>query len=234
MTEIIITGLLIFIAFLVSASCGLGGSLILIPGLSWILGIKEGIVVSAVLLGSNNLVKLFFYRKDIRLRPSLRLLVCMVAGAIGGALLMMQADPKLLSLFLLFHILLSFFIQVKSSETSRKTAGSVFSFLSGFCSGLAGTSGPLKGLAVKTYMGNKAEIVATASLLSFATDSTKAIIYLNNFSSDILQVQWLVYSILVMPVATGLGRFLNRNMSVKAYEALFYFVMSGYVLRLLI
>jgi uncharacterized membrane protein YfcA len=232
--DILFPGILIFISFLVSASCGLGGSLILIPGLSWILGIKEGIVMSSLLLGLNNLVKLFFYRKEIRCRPSFQLLFLMLAGTALGALLMLKANSKLLSLFLFVHVLLSFLIQHKATETVKRKTGLLFSFLSGFCSGFTGTSGPLKGLAVKCFMNIKTEVVAAASILSLASDSLKSTIYLQNFSTDIVNLQWLGYSIIIMPLATWMGRSLNKKMSSRAYDTLFYFVMGGYVIRILL
>lgn len=48
-----------------SASAGLGGSLILVPLLALTVGTKEGIALAALLLAANNLVKLVAYRGTI-------------------------------------------------------------------------------------------------------------------------------------------------------------------------
>lgn len=228
----IFIAVIIFLSFLVSSSCGLGGSLILIPVLSAVLGIKEGIVVASILLGINNLVKVFFFRRGIKLKPISFLLVLMIAGTVIGSFLMLKADTNFLTGFLIFHLLLAFFIQRKATISVQRKTGLTYSFLSGFCSGLSGTSGPLKGLAVKCYMNEKLGIVAAASVLSLATDTTKSVIYLSQYTPTALTMEWFIYSIVVMPIATALGRYINQTMSLKAYEVLFYFVMTGYVFRL--
>ena len=145
---------------------------------------------------------------------------------------MLKADKTFLTIFRMFHLLLSFFIQRKATAVIQKKAGLGFSFLSGLCSGLSGTSGPLKGLAVKCYMNSKVEIVAAAAVLSLATDTVKSVIYLTQYTPTTLTIEWLLYSVAVMPIATGLGRYINKAMSLKAYEVLFYFVMTGYIFRL--
>ena len=194
----------IFLAFFVSASCGLGGSLILIPVLSAVLGIKEGIVISSILLGLNNIIKVIFFRGNIKFKPVSFLMILMMAGAVIGSFMMLKANSHILTIFLVFNIAISFLIQQYTSLKLQKNAGLIFSFLSGFCSGLSGTSGPLKGLAVKCHMHTKMEIVAAASLLSLATDSVKSVIYLSQSTPSALSFEWLVYSVAVMPVATAM------------------------------
>ena len=52
-------------AFTVSATFGLGGSLILVPALSLALGTKEGVALAALLLALNNVPKCAIYRRTI-------------------------------------------------------------------------------------------------------------------------------------------------------------------------
>ena len=47
---------LVYASFTISASAGLGGSLLLVPTLVVFLGSKEGIALAALLLASNNLI----------------------------------------------------------------------------------------------------------------------------------------------------------------------------------
>jgi len=56
------------LAFLLSASAGLGGSLLLVPVLALLLGPKQGIAVAALLLMGNNFAKVIAFRKTIPLR----------------------------------------------------------------------------------------------------------------------------------------------------------------------
>ena len=227
------TAIFIFAAFFVSAACGMGGSLILIPALSLVLGVKEGIVLSSLLLGINNIFKLWYYRKDVQLKDSLALLVIMGLGAVAGAFLMVQMEQKILAILLFINIGISFLVQRTSNMDVQKGTGLGYALLSGFCSGLSGTSGPLKGLAVRCYFREKASVVATASLLSFATDMLKSGVYFSQ-QNWLINPYLLLLGIAMMPLATYWGQKFNRAMSTRAYDALFYTVMSGYVVRLFI
>ena len=57
-------------SFAVSASAGLGGSLILVPTLALVLGTKEGVAMAALLLAGNNVVKVIAYRRSLPFRSA--------------------------------------------------------------------------------------------------------------------------------------------------------------------
>ena len=54
----VLTLIAVAVSFTVSASAGLGGSLVLVPILALVLGTKEGVALAALLLAANNVVKL--------------------------------------------------------------------------------------------------------------------------------------------------------------------------------
>ena len=225
--------LLIFCSFLLSASCGMGGSLLLIPGLSMALGIKEGIVTASILLALNNCIKLFFYRNSLRFRLIWVLGIVMGIGAFTGALVLFSVSDDLLALFLFAQIILCFISDIMQRNIQlRKSIGIFFAAMSGFCSGISGMGGPLKGMAVKSWVIDKGSGVAAVACLSLVTDVVKTGVYLSKFSPQWLTTQWILFCLCMMPVATALGRNLNNRMSTKAYNTLFYFVLSGYVFRL--
>jgi len=207
---------------------------VLIPAVSLLMGVKEGIVLNSLLLGINNIIKVWYYRKDVRLLDSLALLVPMALGTMIGAMLMLKLHEHVLAIFLLLNVCIAYGVQRYSSEELQQGTGVGYAALSGLCSGLSGTSGPLKGLAVKCFHKGKSHVVATASLLSLVTDALKSGIYFSAGHSWHLNVYLLIASIAMMPLATGLGQKLNKGMSAKAYDALFYTVMSGYVVRLFV
>ncbi len=230
----IVACIVIFLSFLLSASCGLGGSLLLIPMLSLVLGVKEGIVLSSLLLGLNNIVKALYYRQYIRWKQTLWLLLPMAGGAAIGAVAMVHMQADWLGYFMAMHIIVSFAVQRWATTSIQKSTGIGYAALSGFCSGLSGTSGPLKGIAVRCFYQSKTTLVAAASVLSLATDSIKSGIYLSQIPGIAGNMMLLGFGIVIMPFATGLGRYLNQQMSTRVYDALFYTVMGGYVMRLFI
>lgn len=219
---------------MLSASCGLGGSLLLIPTLTLMIGVKEGIVLSSILLGLNNVVKTFYYRHNIKIKASIALLVPMVIGSAIGALLMVQLNSRFLGFFLLAHICISFFIQRFSNNRIQKATGLGYAGLAGICSGLSGTSGPLKGIAVRCFHQSKTSLVATASIISLASDAVKSSVYVTQLSDLSFNPFIIAFGVISMPIASRLGKHINEQMSNRAYDALFYMVMSGYVLRLFI
>lgn len=64
-----------FTALFVSSIAGYGGSLILVPALGAVLGVKEGVALAALLLGWNNVFKVIAYRHTLALRRGWPLLV---------------------------------------------------------------------------------------------------------------------------------------------------------------
>jgi len=159
----------------------------------------------------------------------------MFIGAVIGSFLMMKIDEHLLALILFVNIIFAFIIEKKASFSVRKKISWLYSWLTGFTSGISGTSGPLKGLAIKCTDLDKLQIVAGASVLSFTTDSTKAIIYLSHYNpvkGDSLNL--LLVSICLMPIATLLGKKINHNISNPAYDVLFFSILFGYVVRVVL
>lgn len=227
--------ILIFLSFLISASAGMGGSLLLIPTLSYFIGVRDGIIISSILLGLNNCVKIIVFRKYIRIKNIVYLLLFMLIGAIAGSLLMMKIEEDILAVILFINIIFAFIIEKNAATDVRKKISWMYSGLSGFCSGISGTSGPLKGMAIKCLDLDKLQIVAAASVLSFATDSTKAIIYLSSYNPLVgNSFNLLLVSICMMPVATVLGKRINHKISNVAYDVLFFSILSGYAVRLIL
>ena len=55
----------VYVSFTISASAGLGGSLLMVPTLALFLGTKEGVALAALLLASNNIMKIIAYRETL-------------------------------------------------------------------------------------------------------------------------------------------------------------------------
>ncbi|MBW3667127.1 MAG: sulfite exporter TauE/SafE family protein, partial [Actinobacteria bacterium] len=85
------------VSFMVSASAGLGGSLILVPTLALILGTKEGVALAALLLAANNVVKVFAYRETLPFRKALAVVVLVALGAALGAGLLVAAPEEVVT-----------------------------------------------------------------------------------------------------------------------------------------
>ena len=83
--------LAVYASFTVSASAGLGGSLLLVPTLALFLGTKEGVALAALLLASNNVAKIVAYRETLPFRKAAPIVALIMLGAALGSTLLVNA-----------------------------------------------------------------------------------------------------------------------------------------------
>ena len=160
------------VSFLVSASAGLGGSLILVPSLALALGTKEGVALAALLLAANNVVKVIAYRKTLPFRKSIVVIILVSVGAWVGARLLVSAPVDLVTVAVILSFGLALVAERLQLKRVRRVEGPVLAFASGATSGFSGTSGPLKGMALRQLDLDRAYFVGAASLVSLAGDAT--------------------------------------------------------------
>jgi len=147
------------LSFTLSASAGMGGSLILVPAMSVLFGPKEGVALAALLLAANNVAKVIAYRTVIPLRPVAVVLLLTVLGAALGARLLVAAPEHWVSVAIVVSIVLTFVLERGKSATVRKGVGPVLAFGAGATSGFSGTSGPLKGVALRSLALDRQHLV---------------------------------------------------------------------------
>jgi len=222
-------------AFTVSAAAGLGGSLILVPALALVLGTKEGIALAALLLALNNVVKVIAYRKTIPLADSTLVIVLTIGGSAVGASLLLAATESLVSVAVVTTIGLSLLAErVERGGRARRSTAAPLAFASGATSGFSGTSGPLKGVALRNLALDRFHMAGAASAVSLAGDATKTAIFAD---AGLLATESLILAALCAPlmlVATFTGRRLNRTVGERGYAVLFWTVMCGYSVRLVL
>ncbi len=222
------------LSFTVSASAGLGGSLVLVPTLALILGTKEGIALAALLLGLNNVVKVFAYRESLPFRKAGGIVVGIMIGAFVGSRLLVAVAHQVVAIAVLVSFSVSLLLErFDGTEKLERIGAPTLSVASGATSGFSGTSGPLKGVAVRSLGLGRQHTVGAASLASLAGDLTKTAIFAE---ASLLGQQSLVFaaaSLPLMVVATFGGRRLNRRLGETGYTTLFWTVMGGYSIRII-
>jgi hypothetical protein len=114
----------------------------------------------------------------------------------------------------------------------QRTGGPLLAVASGATSGFSGTSGPLKGMALRQLKLDRAHFVGAASLVSLAGDATKAVVFTEAglLGGDSLFL--VVLAIPLMVLATFSGRRINLSIGERGYTVLFWGVMAGYTFRL--
>lgn len=221
------------VSFTVSASAGLGGSLILVPSLALALGTKEGVALSALLLAVNNVVKVIAYRESLPYRKALMVVVLLALGAALGARLLVAAPESVVTIVVIASFVLALIAERLDLSGLRRLGGPLLAFGSGATSGFSGTSGPLKGMAIRQLDLDRAHFVGAASLASLVGDVTKTAVFTE---AELLSGDSFLLAATALPlmlVATFSGRRINRSIGERGYTFLFWGVMTGYTFRLL-
>lgn len=222
-----------FVSFVVSASAGLGGSLVLVPALSLLLGAKEGVALAALLLGANNVFKIVAYRRTLPARLSVAIVAATIAGAFLGARLLVAAPERVVGVAVVVAMAATFLFERRRLSRTLRASAPVLALGSGLTSGFSGTSGPLKGVAVRTLGLDRLHLVGAASMVSFAGDATKTAVFAQ---ASLLGGGALAFAAAAMPLmalGTWTGRQINQRLGERAFAGLFWGVMAGYSARLL-
>lgn len=219
-------------AFTLSASAGFGGSLILVPTLALVLGTKSGVALAALLLACNNLVKVFAYRKTLPYRKALVVVALVAAGTYLGARLLVTAPERTVTVAVIVGFAAAFLVESLDRARWRRVSSPVLAFAAGATSGFSGTSGPLKGLAVRGLGLDRLHLVGALSLASLVGDATKTAVWTD--AALLTGGDYLVALVCVplMFAATFLGRNINLGIGERGYTGLFWTVMAGCTGRL--
>lgn len=219
-------------AFVLSASAGLGGSLILVPALALLLGSKEGIALAGLLLAANNVAKTGFYWSTIPWRESALILLAILVGTAVGSSLLVAAPTWLVDIAVVTCLVSAFALERWRLKSVRVRIAPLLGFGSGVASGFSGTSGPLKGVAIRSLDLDRLYFVGAASIISLAGDAMKSVIFAK---AELLTGESLMIVVAAIPVmicASYLGRKINRAIGERAFATLFWTIMGGYAVRL--
>jgi uncharacterized protein len=220
------------LAFVVSASAGLGGSLVLVPAYALVLGTKEGVALAALMLAGNNIAKVVAYRRTLPFAASVGVLAATVVGSFVGARLLITAPEDLVAGAVIAVILVTFLVELRGHERVLKVGAVVPALGSGLTSGFSGTSGPLKGIALRALRLDRMHLVGAASLVSLTGDATKVGVYAQSGLLATGQFRLAAFAVPVMVASTWLGRRINSRLGERGYTVLFWGVLTGYVARL--
>ncbi len=233
--ESLVVGAVLFAvaaAFFVSAAAGLGGSLILVPALALLLGTKEGVALAALLLAANNIVKSFAYRDVLPFRASGAVIALTMAGTFVGARLLVAAPEAMVTAAVILSIALALVAERRRPVAGRKRLVGALSLASGATSGFTGTSGPLKGVAIRSLGLDRLHTVGAAALVSLVGDATKTAVFTEAQLLGAASYRTALVAVPIMLAATYGGRRFNNAIGEQGYQRLFWAVMGGYTVRL--
>jgi uncharacterized membrane protein YfcA len=224
-----------FVSLFVSSIGGYGGSLLLVPALGLIIGPKEGVALAALLLGWNNVFKVVAYRHTLALREGSALLVVTVIGVWFGAQLLISAPDNLVVWAVVAVTLASLGVELFANERvlhCRRHAAVPLMAASAVLSGVSGTSGPLKGVSVRSLGLPRLEHVGLASSVSLVADALKVELFAMAGLFEGVDLKVLSLALPIMPLAAWVGRAVNRRVNEAAFRWIFWSIVGGYGLRM--
>jgi hypothetical protein len=173
------------------------------------------------------------YRTTIPWRRAALITVLIALGAALGALLFVAAPERLVTVAVLVSFVLAFVVERFDLSSLRRRFGApLLALLSGATSGFSGTSGPLKGLAVRSLDLDRRHLVGALSLASLVGDATKTAIWTE---AALIPADAYLLALAAVPLmfaATLVGRRLNSRLGERGFTGLFWLVMTGYTVRL--
>jgi uncharacterized membrane protein YfcA len=248
MTILLMIGLAL--SFLLSSVVGMGGSLIAVPLAVMAFGPKIGVSMAALLLLGNNIVKVFAYRNSIPWKRAAGIALITMLSAFLGAKLLVALPERWLIVAVIISLIWSFFAEIKTvpcaADTERASGlgpglwttefkrGSIYALAAGLCSGVSGTSGPLKGVAIRQCVKDPTYFAGAASLVSLVGDLAKTAVFAQASLYPSSQWPLMAAAIPLMLICPFIGLAMNRHMGQRVFSGLFWLVIAVYGLRLVV
>ncbi len=209
-----------FFGFVVSATFGIGGVVLLIPMLSQVLPPAQAVAVSAPVMLVNNLGKTWVYRRHVDRRALLLVAALAVPTAFVAALFTAHLDDRVILLSVAGLILLSVVVERARARPTRFSDGALllWGLVTGAISGLCGAAGPPTAIGLRGYGLTRESFVATVAVFAVLLQLAKLPAYL---VTDVLpQRLWPLCALLgvTAAVAVAVGPPLLRRVPEVAFK----------------
>lgn len=207
---------------------GFGSSTFFVPAATAFENIRFVLALVALLHCFGNLSKITLFGEYFRWAPFVRLALPSILLTGVGALLSDRASPGVLTRYLGFFLMaipLVFLFGGKWLRSMPREAAVLLSGFSGFSSGLIGTGGALRGLALAALGLEKNTFVCVSAAIDLAGDLLRAGIYLGNGYMD--WSQWFYLPLL--GAAALLGSWVGKRLLARIQQSQFEKIVAGFV-----
>ena len=97
-------------------------------------------------------------------------------------------------------------------------------------SGVSGSSGPLKGIAIRSLGLPRLEHVGVAASVSLVADALKVQLFTSAGLLADVDLRTLAVALPMMPIGAWVGREVNRRVDESAFRWIFWTVVGGYTM----
>lgn len=204
----------VIITFILSVLSGGGASLLLMPIITALIGVRGVAPIMTIGITFSSISKAFYFWKEIDWHLFKWLFPSTVIGSVLGARLLAEVPTDLLQVIIglfLISTVVQFRPSTKRSSLLPKVKAWHFApmgFVVSFLSGLIGGVGPLMNSAYLNYGMSKESLLGTRSANAILLHVTKIISYA---SLGLIDLQILKYGILV-GIAAVVGTYIGRKL----------------------
>ncbi len=181
--EIFLIAFAVIIASSVGTLTGFGTSTLMVPVLLSFYPVPQTLLFVGIIHLFGSIWKLLLFRKGFQWKLILSFGIPGIAATYLGASLVFDISTVFLSRILgSFLIIYVIYLFDKSSFKIKQSlpAGACGGALSGFCAGLFGMGGAIRGLFLTSFDLPKAVYIATAGAIALTIDITRLTTYLKN------------------------------------------------------
>ncbi len=208
-----------FCGFVISATFGIGGVVLLIPLLSMVLPPAQAVAVSAPVMLVNNLGKTWVYRRHLDRRALWLVSALAVPTAFCAALMTATIDDRVILLAVATLILLSVIVEHAGRPVRLSDRALLFwGLVTGVVSGLCGAAGPPTAIGLRGYGLTREGFVATVAVFAVLLQVAKVPAYV---VTDLLPLRLLPLCALlgaVAVVAVAIGPRLLRRVPERSFK----------------
>jgi uncharacterized membrane protein YfcA len=231
----LLLGILAFFSEILGTVSGFGSSTFFVPVALRFETFHLVLALTSLLHCMSNLVKIFLFKTgpvDKRFWIAAAVAVPLTAlGAYLSRLIDSRTASLLLGVFLVLFGFLRFF-HIDQLKLKNVSVSFLFLALSGFLTGLIGTGGSLRGLALSTLQLSSFQFVFYSSLIDLGGDILRAGIYIEMGYMDWSQAFYLPILFAASWVGAHTGKKILNKIPLPTFEKILSvsFVLSGLIL----
>lgn len=219
----IILVLIGFASELIGTITGFGSSTFFVPAALMLESFQTVLVLTAILHTFGNSSRLFLFRTHFMWGPFLKLAIPYILFSAIGAFIMIDTSPESLKRALgglLILLSVVFLIGHNLDRFIPPRVGMLLAAFSGLSTGLVGTGGALRGLALAALRVPKSTFVALSAAIDIGGDTVRSVIYIK---SGLFQWHhWFYVPALMLAALLGsiVGKWALAQISQRMFERL--------------
>lgn len=239
MTTILLAGLVIFLTHALEAVTGFGCTVLALPFIAALFGLKSGVMTLTILAWALALYIVVTKRRDIQWKQFGVILAFVLAGLPVGMYLFRHVDAaplkKALAVFIILASsaqLLVYFLPRLAQRRLPKPIGFILLFLGGIVHGLFSSGGPLVVLYASGALPDKGKFRATLCLLWATLNSVLLVSYIASSSISAATAKNTLFMLPFLAAGIAVGEWAHKRVKPEAFRLIVFstLLVTGFIM----